>query len=243
MSQATQNGARDPTLATAVHRRLREDILSGRLPPGLKLKLRDLAESYGAGASPMREALSKLAAEGLAERLEHRGFRVAGAAPAQLDGLIRSRVLAECAALRESIRRGDAAWEDAVVVAEHRLNRLARSVDPQRFATNPEWEAGHLRFHQALLEACGAPQLLAFCDRLREEARRYRALANTAAYPDRDVAAEHAAIARAALDRDAEAAAALLAQHYERTGAFVGADLGRRAGPGETGVAGRRLGG
>ncbi|MDJ0386991.1 FCD domain-containing protein [Roseomonas sp. E05] len=228
MSQAMPLAdARDPTLATAVHRRLREDILSGRLAPGQKLKLRDLAESYGAGASPMREALSKLAAEGLAERLEHRGFRVAAAAPGQLDGLIRSRVLAECAALRESIRRGDAAWEEALVLAEHRLNRIARSLDPYRFVANPEWEACHLRFHQALLAACGAPPLLAFCDRLREEARRYRALSNTLAYPGRDVAAEHAAIARATLDRDAEKAAALLAQHYERTGAFVGADLGR----------------
>jgi DNA-binding GntR family transcriptional regulator len=221
---------RDPTLATSVHRRLREDILSGRLPPGQKLKLRDLAESYGAGASPMREALSKLAAEGLAERLEHRGFRVAGAAPGQLEGLIRSRVLAECAALRESIRRGGHGWEEAVVLAEHRLNRVARSLDQHRFAANPEWEECHLRFHQALLAACEAPPLLAFCDRLREEAQRYRALANTMAYPDRDVAAEHAAIARAALDRDADRAAALLAQHYERTGAFVGAGLGCRAG-------------
>lgn len=218
--------AGDLTLATTVHRRLREDILSGRLPPGQKLKLRDLAESYGAGASPMREALSKLAAEGLAERLEHRGFRVADAAPGQLDGLIRSRVLAECAALRESVRLGDAAWEEALVLAEHRLNRVARSLDPHRFVTNPAWEACHLQFHQALLAGCGAPPLLAFCDRLREEARRYRALSNTLAYPGRDVAAEHAAIARATLERDAEQAAALLAQHYERTGAFVGADLG-----------------
>jgi len=221
---------RDPTLATTVHRRLREDILSGRLPPGSKLKLRDLAGSYGAGASPVREALSKLAAEGLADRLEHRGFRVAAAAPGQLAALIRSRVLVEGAALRESIRRGDAAWEDAVVLAGHRLTRLARSLDPHRFAANPEWEDGHRDFHHALLAACGAPQLLAFCDRLREEARRYRAAANTLSYPDRDVAAEHAAISRAALDRDADAAIALLAQHYERTGAFVGADLGRRTG-------------
>ena len=221
---------RDPTLATAVHRRLREDILSGRLPPGLKLKLRDLAGSYGAGASPMREALSKLAAEGLAERLEHRGFRVAAAPPCQLEGLIRARVLAECAALRESIRRGDAAWEDALVLAEHRLNRLARSLDPEHFTANPDWEFRHRQFHQALLAACGAPPLLAFCERLQEEAGRYRALANTLAYPGRDVGAEHAAIARAALGRDAEAAAALLAEHYERTGALVGADLGRRPG-------------
>lgn len=229
MSDATfPSEGRDPTLATAVHRRLREDILSGRLPPGLKLKLRDLAGNYGAGASPVREALSKLAAEGLAERLEHRGFRVAAAAPGQLEGLIRSRVLAECAALRESIRQGGAHWEDRVVVAEHRLNRMARSLDPHRFATNPEWEACHLHFHQVLLEACGAGPLLAFCDRLREEARRYRSLSNTVAYPDRDVAAEHAAIARATLGRDAELAASLLAQHYERTGAFVGADLDRK---------------
>jgi len=231
MSQtASLSDTRDMTLATAVHRRLREDILSGRLLPGQKLKLRDLAESYGAGASPMREALSKLAAEGLAEQLEHRGFRVAAAAPGQLAGLIRSRVLAECAALRDSLQHGDAAWEEALVLAEHRLNRVARSLDPYRFVANPEWEACHLRFHQALLAACEAPPLLAFCDRLREEARRYRALSNTLAYPGRDVAAEHAAIARAALDRDAERAAALLAQHYERTGAFVGADLGRAAG-------------
>jgi DNA-binding GntR family transcriptional regulator len=219
---------RDPTLATTVHRRLREDILSGRLAPGLKLKLRELAVSYGAGASPTREALSKLAAEGLAERLEHRGFRVAGAAPCQLAGLIRSRCLAEGAALRESILRGDAAWEDALVLAEHRLRRIARSLDPHRFAANPDWEACHRRFHHALLAACGAPPLLAFCDRLRDEAERYRALANTVAYPDRDVAAEHAAITRAALERDAEAAVALLIQHYERTGAFLVADLGHR---------------
>ncbi|WP_338661673.1 GntR family transcriptional regulator [Pararoseomonas sp. SCSIO 73927] len=219
--------ARDPTLATAVHLRLREDILSGRLPPGLKLKLRDLAESYGAGASPMREALSQLAAEGLAERLEHRGFRVAAAAPNGLDGLIRSRILAECAALRESVAHGDAAWEESVVLAEHRLNRLAVSLDPHRYAANPEWEACHGAFHKALLEGCGAPPLIAFCDRLREEARRYRSAAKTLAYPGRDVAAEHRAITEAALARDADRAVAHLAAHYERTGAIVLADLGR----------------
>ncbi|UFN47166.1 FCD domain-containing protein [Roseomonas sp. OT10] len=227
MSQAgTLPGGRDPTLATAVHRRLREDILAGRLPPGRKLKLRDLVESYGAGPSPMREALSKLAAEGLAERLEHRGFRVAEAAPCQLAGLIRSRVLTECAALRDAIAHGGGAWEEELLVAEHRLKRVARSLDPHRFVANPEWEACHRDFHRALLAGCEAPPLLAFCDRLREEAQRYRALANTVAYPERDVAAEHAAIARAALERDVQRATALLAEHYERTGAFVGARLG-----------------
>ena len=87
-------------------------------------------------------------------------------------------------------------------------------------------------FRQALNRLAGLTELTEanIEPALREEAGRYRALANTVAYPDRDVAAEHAAIARAALGRDAAAATALLAQHYERTGAFVGADLGRRQG-------------
>ncbi|MCQ4159446.1 GntR family transcriptional regulator [Roseomonas sp. GC11] len=222
----------DSTLATRLHRRLREDILAGHLPPGLKLKLRDLAARYGAGASPLREALSQLAAEGWAERLEHRGFRVAGAPAGELAGLIRSRILAEGAALQESIRRGGAAWEEGILLAEHRLARLDRSLDPQRFLANPAWEACHRAFHRALLAACEAPALLAFCDRLREEAGRYRALANLRAYPGRHVAAEHAAIAQAALRRDAGAACALLAEHYERTGQLLGARISLEPGSG-----------
>lgn len=213
------------TLATAVHRRLRHDILAGRLPPGRRLKVQDLAASLQAGASPVREALAQLAAEGLAVRLEQRGFRVAAADAAALAGLIRARVLAEGAALRDSLAHGDAAWEDGVVVAAHRLARLPRSLDAARFTANPEWELWHERFHAALIAACAAPPLRDFCTRLREEAARYRALAGEAAYPGRDVAGEHAAIAAAALDRDAETACHLLGAHYERTEAFLRARL------------------
>lgn len=216
------------TQATAVYRRLRADILEGRLAPGLRLKVQELAIQYGAGPTPLREALAQLAAEGLARRIEQRGFRVADADPAGFAGLIRSRCLAEALALRESIARGDAAWEDAVAAAESRLARLPRSIDPTRFVTNPAWESAHRAFHHALISACEAPPLLAFCDRLREEADRYRALANAVAYPGRDVAAEHAAIAAAALDRDADRAAALLAAHLGATGEFVRLALEKR---------------
>jgi GntR family transcriptional regulator, carbon starvation induced regulator len=218
----------DETQATAVYRRLRADILGGTLAPGLKLKVQHLAAAYGAGPAPLREALAQLAAEGLARRIEQRGFRVAEADPAGFAALIRSRCLAEPLALREAIRLGDAAWEDQVMAAERRLARLPRSLDPGRFVTNPAWEEAHRAFHSALIGACDATPLVAFCTRLREEADRYRALANAAAYPRRDVGAEHAAIVEAVLDRDADTAAALLADHLAATGAFIGVALQRR---------------
>lgn len=217
------------TQATAVYRRLRADILEGRLPPGLRLKVQHLARDYGTGPAPLREALAQLAAEGLARRIEQRGFRVADADPAGFAALIRSRCLVEALALRESIARGGTEWEDGVAAAERRLARLPRSLEAGRFVSNPAWEQAHRAFHAALIAACDAPPLLRFCGRLREEADRYRALANAVAYPGRDVAAEHAAIAEAALDRDAARAAELLAGHLGATGEFVRIALECRA--------------
>ncbi len=225
----TDRQASPETQATAVYRRLRFDILEGRLAPGVRLKVQQLSATYGTGQAPLREALSQLAAEGLARRIEQRGFRVASADPACFLGLIRSRCLVEGLALRESIQRGDSAWEDAVAAAERRLQRLPRSLEADRFVTNPAWESAHRAFHAVLLAACDAPPLLAFCERLREEADRYRMLANAIAYPARDVGAEHAAIAEAALDRDADGAARLLSQHLASTGEFVRLALEQRA--------------
>ncbi|WP_137181258.1 GntR family transcriptional regulator [Roseomonas sp. AR75] len=209
------------TQATAAFRRLRAEILQGRLAPGARLKVLDLAARYAIGPAPLREALSQLAAEGLARRIEQRGFRVADADPADFTGLIRTRCLVEPLALREAVQCGDAAWEDGIAGAERRLARLPRSLERLRYVPNPAWEAAHLAFHRALIAACGAPPLIAFCERLREEADRYRALAGPLGYPSRDVAAEHAAIAAAALDRDAPRAAELLTQHLATTGDFV----------------------
>ena len=219
--EPTTAAASPETLATAAFRRLRAEILDGRLVPGARLKVQELAESYGVGAAPLREALAQLAAEGLARRIEQRGFRVAEADPVHLAGLIRTRSLVEPLALRESVSRGDAAWEDALAGAERRLARLPRLLDAARYVRNPEWEAAHIAFHRALIAACDAPPLLAFCERLREEADRYRALAGAVAFRKRDVAGEHAAIAAAALDRDADRAADLLTQHLATTGDFV----------------------
>jgi len=204
-----------------VSRRLRADLLEGRIRPGSKLRLRPLAERYGIGPSPLREALSSLAAEGLVERLDQRGFRAAPVTMESFEELLRARCWVEEVALRESLLAGGAGWEEALVVAHHRLSRTPRRAEAGDACDDPAWDRAHLTFHRALLGACPSPTMLGFCETVRDRAGRYRSLALTTAYPSRDVAQEHAEILRAALARDVPEACRLLVRHYTRTADYL----------------------
>jgi GntR family transcriptional regulator, carbon starvation induced regulator len=205
------------TLATKIYQRLRRDLLEGRIAPGEKLKVHNLAAQCGAGASPVREALAGLAAEGLVLRVDQRGFRAAELTAAEFDDLLRARCWTEEVALRESIAAGGAAWEEGLVVTSWRLSQTQR-----RSPLDHAWEAVHAAFHQALLAACPSKTLLSFTGSLRERAARYRLMAGTAgSYPERDIAAEHKAIAEAALARRSANACRLLLDHYRTTGEYL----------------------
>ena len=70
-------GAAGTTRASAVYDALRNDILQGVFKPSEKLRVELMGKRHGVGASPVREALSRLSAEGLVSRNEQRGFSVA----------------------------------------------------------------------------------------------------------------------------------------------------------------------
>ena len=74
--QAIQANGGNSTQASTVYDRLQEDILTGRLEPGRKLRLKELIDEYHTGNSPLREALNRLSSNGMVVREENRGFRV-----------------------------------------------------------------------------------------------------------------------------------------------------------------------
>ena len=125
-------GVRISTQASSVYDRLQGDILTGKLRPGLKLRLKDLIERYETGNSPLREALNRLSANGMVVREENRGFRVPPAESKELMDLTRTRCWLEETALRESIAHGDGAWEERIVLAYHWLARSARDNDENK---------------------------------------------------------------------------------------------------------------
>lgn len=216
-SKAGNGNAKSSTQASSVYDRLQADILSGKLAPGRKLRLKDLIETYDSGNSPLREALNRLSANGMVVREENRGFRVPSASNKKLAEITRTRCWLEEIALRESIANGDADWEERIVLAFHWLARAARSTDEATRFTSPEWEEHHRDFHLALISACGSDILIGFCYELHQRSFRYRNLAEVVEYRDRHELEEHRELQQTVLNRDADKAVELLRKHYEVT--------------------------
>ena len=76
---------------SVVYERLRQDLLHGDLKAGEKLAVASLSMRYAFGASPVREALSRLSAEGLVEQIDQRGFRAAALDFSELPVLTQTR--------------------------------------------------------------------------------------------------------------------------------------------------------
>jgi GntR family carbon starvation induced transcriptional regulator len=206
------------TLTSAVFDALRRAVITGEFAPGEKLRVRQLAERFGTGLSPIREALNRLLRDGLVEQSDLRGFSVAPATEADLDELTKARLWANEKALRESIAHGDAAWEENVLLAYHRLSRIEARLEGSPPDIDPAWDAAHAAFHTQLIEACGSRWLIGFCTQLFGLADRYRHLSRLAPQAGtRRRNDEHRMIMEATVARDADKAAHLLNEHFLTT--------------------------
>lgn len=214
-----------PTRASRVAAELRTAILRGEIEPGAMINLDQLRSRFGISLSPLREAISRLVADGLVEAEDQRGFRIAPVSRENLAEVTDMRADLEGLALGLSIDRADVEWEGEVLSALHRLNRIDR--DPDRPESLEAWEAAHAGFHNVLATGCDRPMLRAICERLQGLNDRYRRRLVRQDDGDRDVGSEHAAIAEAAVGRNRDLAIALLRQHIQRTGTAL---AGRIAG-------------
>jgi DNA-binding GntR family transcriptional regulator len=94
MSGPTGNGAvTRSTLRQQIADALRDEVLAGRLQPGQEFTVKEIAEQYGVSATPVREALVDLSAQGLLDADQHRGFRVTEYSVGDYRGLIEARSL------------------------------------------------------------------------------------------------------------------------------------------------------
>lgn len=202
------------TLATSLTTRLRRAIVSGQLAPGEHLPLDQLREQFGVSLSPLREALSRLGSEGLILIEDRKGYRVPPMSEEDQRHVTEMRSHFEIYALRESIAKGDLAWESEVTAALYILNRI----DRKTVEDIEKWENAHRKFHIKLISACGIPLLLQFCSVLHDHSDRYRRVYLKHNRGDKAVPGEHKLITEAAVSRQTDLACEMLRKHIERAG-------------------------
>lgn len=205
--------AKGQTLAEGVYQELRADILACRLRPGAKLQINLLAEDRKLSLSGVREALSRLSAEGLVVAEPQRGFRVAPVSLEDLTDLTMTRIDIETMCLARSIELGGVDWETGIVGAMHRLSRTPYWAPGDDRRLSEEWVDAHNAFHEALVSACSSAWRLRIRSSLYHQSERYRRLSVPVLSRKRDVDAEHRAISEGALSRKKTRACELLKEH------------------------------
>ena len=201
----------DSTFSGAAVRRLKEDIVSGVLPPRSRLRLRELSALYGLGTTPLREALARLAAEGIVVLEGQKGFSVPPVTREHLLDVTRSRQVVEPEALRLAMEEGEASWEDEIVASLALLEREIENWNPADEEWLDRYEERHHRFHRALIEACPLASLRRFCDELYVHKTRYRRVVKSMHGDWPEVLAVHQGLARQVLAREEQALATLRA--------------------------------
>lgn len=205
------------TQAETVCHLIRADIVEGRLLPGAKLNIKALETRFGVSLGAIREALSRLHAEGMVNAEARRGYRVTPVSKEELLDLTRTRVDIESLCLRQAMQHGDVEWETRIVAAAHRMERLQEIPSEAESRITVAWNQAHGEFHEALVSACPSAWLQRMRRMLYEQSERYRLLSVPLSTDHRDVRGEHRRLMDAVLRRDEAAAVAALEHHLLAT--------------------------
>lgn len=206
-------GRVDETAGETAYRRIRSDIVFGRLAPGLKLRLERLKASYGASVTTLRELLNRLATEGFIRAEGQRGFEVRPISAADLREIAAMRVLLEGHAIDLSFAAGDMEWEGRVVGAHHKLASMERRMLAGDRSDPETWKRYDREFHHALISACGSSALLDIHGGVYDRYLRYQMVA--VVFRGDPAAREHEGLLDCALRRDAAGANAILVRHVD----------------------------
>jgi GntR family carbon starvation induced transcriptional regulator len=202
------------TLTGQLENALRTDIIQGVFAPGERLRASELTGRYSVSATPLREALQRLAAQNLVEIDPRLGASVARMSRDDLHDTYWIHQLLEPLALERSMDRGDEAWEGQLQTLFDDFSRLSREQD-DGVEQVVAWSQAHRAFHEGLLERCDSAWLQRILRLVRDHSERYRMLSLGTGV--RDTVDEHAQILTAVRNHDKEAAVKALRDHLAAT--------------------------
>jgi DNA-binding GntR family transcriptional regulator len=210
--------SRRRTRSQEAYETLREQILTGKLAPGERIPVQELADSLKMSPMPVREAVRELAAAGLVDSIPRRGARVAAISIGDMEDVYQLRLALETLAIRRAAERFS--HEDAVRSRRllDELNDLPEDDLTRRLAV-------HTDFHFSLYEAADSNWMVRLIRPLWEASSRYRFAA-----PFRGrielAKGEHDALLKACIAHDARRGSALLYNHLARAANMLAEAIG-----------------
>jgi DNA-binding GntR family transcriptional regulator len=138
----------------AAHARLREMIFSGALQAGQALRQEEIARQLGLSRLPVREALNRLATEGLVELKPRRGFYVVSLKPDEIEDIFEMRAVLEARAGQQATERMTARDADAV---DHLVDSLDVAVSSNE--SFDDYARLNEEFHERLYQSCNRKYL------------------------------------------------------------------------------------
>ena len=194
---------RATSLSNQAYARMRELILDRQIAAGSTLLEGKLADELGISRTPMREALGRLAGEGLLVRRDARSYSVRSVGTKEYFDAMRTRELLECEAITLAVGRID----------EGELAAFAAEVEALNTGQHAETEHWHLddRFHLFIATASGNVILPQLIQRLRDDARLFRL--HSPLHRQNENHNEHHAIIDALRKKDVEGARGAMRAH------------------------------
>ena len=198
------------SLASQVQETIERNILNEVYEKGQILSESRLSAELGVSRTPIREALARIAEEGLVEESQN-GMVVVGVSDEDVDDYYEIKASLEA----------EAAARAAALITEEQLAELSEIVDQQEFYET-KGDYGKIRdldtdLHEVIYDACGSRPMRRILKQLHRNLLKYRrtSLSARGGTRVRDSISEHRAIVEALKERDAGKAAIMMGKHID----------------------------
>jgi DNA-binding GntR family transcriptional regulator len=200
------------SLTQDIYGQIRDDLITNKLPPGERLKTRELCNAHSVSVGVVREALSRLTAEGFVLAEPQRGFRAPPLSTEELMQLTEATISVEAFCLRRAIATGDLEWGARVTAAFYRFSNMPPQDgdDPSRISK--KFTEAYSELRRALVSACDNKWMIKLRELLQAQSERYRQVCMVLGPKSVDFREGYDALIDAVLLRDADRAVSLLEQ-------------------------------
>ena len=208
---------KEASLTESVYRAVRNDLVLSRVTPGTRLKTSALAQTYGVSLAAVREALTRLASEGLVEAEPQRGFRATALSAERLQDLTEVRIEIERMCICQSIARFNLLTDVRLDQAMEKLLTTATFDAEEHHVITDEWSYAHIEFHEILVSGCRNRVLMQMRRQLFDQSEPYRFMSTSLRHNRQDVENDHRPLVNAVHARDAERASHLITEHIRES--------------------------